>query len=162
MKLYLLRHATASEVAPSDAERPLTKEGKEEARIAGAALGRLEVLPDHIFSSPLLRAEQTARIVADELGLAGEAGTLAELTNGANTTALLRALHSCRDAGTLLLVGHMPSLAEHLAALIGAGHNASLTFGKGSIACIELPELRHGKGELRWLLRQKQLRLIAG
>ena len=38
MKLYLLRHATAVDVASSDAQRELTKEGREEARIVGAAL----------------------------------------------------------------------------------------------------------------------------
>ena len=45
MKLYFFRHASASDVAPSDAERKLTKEGKEEARIAGAALAELGVKP---------------------------------------------------------------------------------------------------------------------
>jgi phosphohistidine phosphatase len=155
MKLYLLRHATAATVAASDADRPLTKEGEAEARIVGTALSRLKITPGHTFSSPLLRAEQTARIVA------GKFDTLVELANNTSTPALLRALHGYRNEESLLLVGHMPSLAEHLAALIGAGHDAGLSFGKAGIACVELPELQAGKGELRWLLRQKQLRLIA-
>jgi len=162
MKLYLVRHATASDFATSDAERALTKDGRVEARIVGAALRRLKVAPAHIFSSPLVRAEQTAEIIAKELQFPGEVGTLVELTNGTPTAALLRALHPCHAPAALVLVGHMPSLAEHLAALIGAGRGDGLTFGKGGVACVELPELRAGRGELRWLLRQKQLRLIAG
>lgn len=161
MKLYLLRHATAVDVASSDADRTLTKDGREEARVAGTALARLKVRPDHIFSSPLTRAEQTAEIVAKQLEFPGEVGTLVELTNGTSTAALLRALHPCHRADAIVLVGHMPSLAEHLAALIGAGLAAGFTLGKSGVACVELPELRIGSGELRWLLRPKQLRLIA-
>jgi len=67
MKLYLLRHATAVDVALSDAERELTREGREEARIAGAALAELGVKVSHILTSPLVRARQTAEIVAKVL-----------------------------------------------------------------------------------------------
>ena len=79
MKLYFLRHASASDVAPSDAERKLTKEGEEEARIAGAALAELGVKPAHIFSSPLVRARQTAEIAARELEFSGDIEILDEL-----------------------------------------------------------------------------------
>lgn len=64
MKLYLLRHGTASDLASSDAERELTREGEEEAQIAGSALAELGVKPSHILSSPLARARQTAEIAA--------------------------------------------------------------------------------------------------
>jgi phosphohistidine phosphatase SixA len=46
MKLYFLRHATAEDIAASDAKRQLTKVGHEEARVAGAALAKLEALID--------------------------------------------------------------------------------------------------------------------
>jgi len=161
MKLYLLRHATATDIAPSDADRILTKDGREEARVAGLALARLKARPDHIFSSPLARAEQTADIIAQQLEFPGDVGTLVELTNGTSTAALLRALAPCQHADAMLLVGHMPSLAEHLAALIGAGPAAGFVFAKTGVACVELAEWRLGRGELRWLLRPKQLRLIA-
>jgi phosphohistidine phosphatase SixA len=64
MKLYLLRHATAEDAAASDAARELTRDGREEARIAGQALVALGVKPDHILTSPLVRARQTADLVA--------------------------------------------------------------------------------------------------
>lgn len=161
MKLYLLRHASASDVAPSDAARELTREGRDEARVAGAALAELGVKPSHILSSPLVRARQTAEIAAEAMKFPDDVEPLDELANGASTPSLLKALRSYASAGEVLLVGHMPSLAEHLAALIGAENAQGFPLGKASVACIELEQLRAGTGQLRWLLRQKQLRAIA-
>jgi phosphohistidine phosphatase len=161
MKLYLLRHASASDVAPSDAARELTREGREEARIAGAALAELGVKPSHILSSPLLRACQTAEIAAEALKFPGHVDPLDELANSASTPSLLKALRPYASAGEILLVGHMPSLAEHLAAMIGADNAQAFPMGKASVACVELEQLRAGTAQLRWLMRQKQLRTIA-
>lgn len=160
MKLYLLRHATAVDVASSDAQRELTKEGREEARIVGAALAELGVRLSHIFSSPLVRACQTAEITAQVLKFAGDVEFLDELANNTSTTALLKTLKPFVAAGEILLVGHMPALSEHLAALIGAESAQAFPLGKASIACIELEQWRVGMGQLRWLMRQKQLREI--
>jgi len=160
MKLYLLRHASASDVALSDAARELTREGQEEARIAGAALAKLDVKPSCILSSPLVRARQTAEIAAEAMKFPGDVDPLDELANGASTSSLLKALRSYTSVGEVLLVGHMPSLAEHLAALIGAENAHGFPLGKASVACVELEQLRPGTGQLRWLMRQKQLRVI--
>jgi phosphohistidine phosphatase len=160
MKLYLLRHGTASDVAPSDAERELTREGKDEARIAGSALAVLGVKPSHILSSPLVRARQTAEIAAQALKVHGEVELADELTNGTPTQTLLRALKPYSSEDEILLVGHMPPLSEHLAALIGSKNPQGLPLGKGCVACVDLDELRLGRGQLRWLLRQRQLRQI--
>lgn len=162
MKLYFLRHGSASDVASNDDVRPLTGEGEEEAHVAGKALGKLGAKPARIFSSPLLRAEQTAKRAAKALDFSDDIETLDELKNGATTAALLRALKNRKVADDVLLVGHMPSLAEHIAALIGAKTAEGIGLGKGSVACVELDELRTGTGELRWLMRQGQLREIAG
>jgi phosphohistidine phosphatase len=158
MKLYLLRHATADDIASSDAERELTSEGEEEARIAGAALAELGAKPKHIFSSPLVRARQTAEIASKSLSHAGKVEILDELENGETTVSLLKALKPYGSANEILLVGHIPSLSEHLAGLIGAKSAEGLPLGKGTVACVELEQLRIGAGQLRWLLRQKQLR----
>jgi len=162
MKLYFVRHATASDVAPSDEERELTREGKEEARIAGAALAELGVKPSHVLTSRLVRARQTAKIAAEQMRFSGELEPIDELVNGASTPSLLKALRPHASANEIILVGHMPSLSEHLAAIIGAGSATGLALGKGSVACVELDQLRAGAGQLRWLMRQKQLREITG
>jgi phosphohistidine phosphatase len=162
MKLYLLRHGTASDVASSDAERELTREGEEEAQIAGSALAELGVNPSHVLSSPLVRARQTAEIAAQALSVQGEVESVDELVNGTPTQALLRVLKPYSSEDEILLVGHMPSLSEHLAALIGSKSPQGLPLGKGCVACVDLDELRLSRGQLRWLLRQKQLRHIVG
>ena len=156
MKLYFLRHATASDFAASDEERELTNEGREEARIAGKALAKLGVKPARIVSSPLLRAQQTAEIVAKVLD--SEVEILDELTNDTPTSRLLKAVKAAGEAKETVLVGHMPSLAGHVAHLIRAGSGEGLALGKGSVALVETGELKAGTGELRWLMRQKQLR----
>jgi phosphohistidine phosphatase len=158
MRLHFLRHASASDLAPTDAERKLTKEGEEESRVAGAALAKLGVKPAQIFSSPLVRARQTAKIAAEELKFSDPIEILEELLNDASTSALLKALKHYGPANDLLLVGHMPSLAEHVAGLINARSAGGLPLGKGGVACVELEEWRVGHGQLRWLLSQKHLR----
>jgi phosphohistidine phosphatase len=158
VRLYLVRHATAADIAPSDAARELTPTGLAEARIAGQALAKLGVTPDRILTSPLLRARQTAAA----LQLTGEIQALDELANGHSTAELLRALAPWTRARELVLIGHLPSLADHLAVLLGVSSPGNLTFGKASVACLECALLVPGKAELRWFLSQPQLRTIAG
>ncbi|MGD0650629.1 MAG: phosphohistidine phosphatase SixA [Verrucomicrobiia bacterium] len=162
MKLYFLRHASASDIAPSDAERKLTKEGEQEARTAGAALAELGVKPAQVLSSPLLRARQTAEIAAREFGFAGEIEMIDELTNDTPTAALLKALKPYGDLNEVLLVGHIPSLSEHIAACIGVKSAEAVPLGKAGMACIELEQLHAGAGALCWLMRQEQLAKISG
>jgi len=162
MKLYFLRHASASDIAPNDAERKLTMEGEKEARVAGAALAELGVKPAQVLSSPLMRARQTAEIAARELKHTDDIEVFDELLNDTSTPALLKALKSYGDANELLLVGHMPSLSEHIAACIGVKSAEAVPLGKAGMACIELEQLRAGAGSLRWLMRQEQLAKISG
>ena len=162
MKLYFLRHASASDIAPSDAERKLTKEGEQEARVAGAALAILGASPAVILTSPLLRARQTAEIAARELKRTDDIKVLDELTNDTPTAALLKALKPYGDLNEVLLVGHMPSLSEHIAACIGVKSAEAVPLGKAGMACIELEQLHAGAGALCWLMRQEQLAKISG
>ena len=136
MKLYFVRHTTAADYLANDAQRPLTRQGEDEARHVGIALAGFGVQPSRIFSSPMLRAQQTAGIIGRELKFAGAIETLEELTNGRTTPSLLEALPVV--GGEVVLVGHMPSLAEHLAAILDKPNSNEFAFGKGSVACVEL------------------------
>ena len=144
------------DVAPSDAARALTPAGEREARRAGRGLAALNLAPAVVLSSPLLRARQTAQLAAEALQFTGPLLTLNELANDHTTHKLLRALQLYELVGdTLLLVGHMPSLAEHVAVLIGEPVVAG--FGKGEAALIELPEWELGAGQLFWRKRLDEL-----
>lgn len=68
MRLYLFRHGIASEPDdpnyPKDDERPLTSRGARRTLKAARGLAMIDVDPDLILTSPLVRARQTAEIVA--------------------------------------------------------------------------------------------------
>jgi phosphohistidine phosphatase SixA len=155
MKIYLLRHATAEDIAPTDAKRPLNLRGELEAERVGKALPKLGVKPTHIFASPLLRAQQTAEIIARVLKHSGGVITLEELTNGTPTEMLVRALQTHVADGDPLLVGHMPSVAGHVGELIGKDKIAS--FSPAGLACVELPEWKLGAGKLVWMKQYRDL-----
>ena len=148
MRVCFLRHTTAVDIAPRDALRALTPAGEKEAQLAGAGLAALGIGPTDILSSPLLRTRQTAEIVARTMKFTGGITPLNELANDHSTAELLWALEPYRMADTILLVGHMPSLAEHITELIAAPFLDG--FGKGSAALVELPVLRRGAGQLVW------------
>ena len=155
MRICFLRHTTAVDIAPRDAVRALTPVGEKEAQIAAAGLVALGVAPTVILSSPLLRARQTAEIVARGMNFSKAISPLNELANDHSTAELLRALQPYRMAGEILVVGHMPSLVEHVTELIGATFVDG--FGKGSAALVELAELRCGAGQLLWRKRLDEL-----
>jgi len=149
--LYFVRHTSAADSAPSDAQRPLTRQGEDEARLVGTALAGMKVRPTRIYSSPMLRARQTAGLIGQELKFDGPPEALEELNNGESTPSLLRALPAVSE---IVMVGHMPSLAEHIAAITGVSPSPVLAFGKGSVACVEL---RGSSGNLRWFKHLPQL-----
>jgi len=89
MELLVIRHATAEDASPGvdDAHRELTKDGKKEMKRAAAGLKTLVDAIDVLAASPLVRAQQTAEIVAKAYGhLSVE--TVEELTPASDPRAL--------------------------------------------------------------------------
>jgi phosphohistidine phosphatase len=150
--MVLLRHATAvphGAAGLDDADRPLIAAGEREARNAGRALRALNVRPDRVVTSPLVRARQTAQLAAAELNV--HIYDDDALRPGFGHDAL-DALFGRHDGDCLVLVGHDPDFSGLLRDLAGA----NVAMPKGGVARIDLPS-----GELRWLLRPRALRLIA-
>ncbi|CAI9085896.1 phosphohistidine phosphatase SixA [Candidatus Methylacidiphilum fumarolicum] len=158
MNLYLIRHATAEPKAETDAQRNLVPEGKEEAKIVGKGFKKLGIKPDVIFSSPLNRALQTAKVIAQTLKFENEVVIIPELENGHSSSELLEVIKKYDSQSSLFLIGHMPSLAEFLSDFIGASRPQAFPFDKGGVAAIRSEQLRLGIWELRFMLRQSQLR----
>ncbi|MEI6082733.1 MAG: phosphohistidine phosphatase SixA [Verrucomicrobiota bacterium] len=157
MKLYFLRHATATDIAPTDEARALTPHGEAEAKSAGLALGKLGAKLTHIGCSPLLRARQTAAIVATTLQFAGKVEPLEELVNGAPTLLLLQAIKARTGVKEMLLVGHMPSLAGHLSELVFEIPASRAGFTPAGAACVELAHLKLNAGRLLWFKPHSEL-----
>lgn len=163
--LYIMRHGIAADPAPgmSDADRALTAEGVRKTERAAVGLQRIGVKPDAILSSPLRRAEETARLVADVLTPNASIELFPPLAGGFAIEDLVKGLRPHRQAGELLLVGHQPDLGQLASYLItGAGNLALLPFKKAGVAAIELASLPpRSAGLLHWFLTPGQLRAIA-
>jgi len=161
-EIYLVRHAIAEERASSgrDADRALTRSGREKMQKAARGLARLEVAPSLILSSPLVRARETAEIVAQELGglEVEEEGTLAPgIDHGGVARLLGRRLHG----GGVMVVGHEPDMSELLSYLVSGTLEVRIRFRKGAVACLTTdgPPVE-SNAVLEWMMSTGQLGLI--
>lgn len=150
LELYLLRHAhagNASDWTGDDAKRPLSAKGRRQAERLGRYLAELRFEPDSILSSPKLRALETARLVADSLGVA--VVTDERLAGGVDLDAL-DAIVSGDGGRQVMLVGHDPDLSDVCGELIGLPF---LALKKGALARVDITlPMAPGAGTLRWLL----------
>ncbi|NNN07525.1 MAG: hypothetical protein HKL90_16670 [Elusimicrobia bacterium] len=124
-RLYLMRHGHAPTAAEagvaSDARRPLSERGLEDARRMAAEILRRGGRPALILHSPLLRAAQTARAAADALGAGVAVEAFKALDNTLPPDAAFAALSGRgADGEDVLAVGHQPQLGEIAALLTGA------------------------------------------
>jgi phosphohistidine phosphatase len=161
MELYILRHAIAVERGTAgfedDSLRPLTDKGaKKMVRIAQGMLA-LEFSLDAIYSSPYVRARQTAEIVADvfdardrlvltpHLAVGGKPGDLLKLVNGAG-------------GASVMLVGHEPYLSTLISMLIAGTENVPITLKKGGLCKLTASKPHYGRcATLEWLLTPRTL-----
>jgi phosphohistidine phosphatase len=156
MELYFLRHGIAEDVGPEgqgDAGRRLTKAGAAKMRDAARGLRRLGLRIDTLLSSPLARAQQTAEIVARELGpelLLSDA-----LAPGCDVARLFGLLGEHRAAERVMFVGHEPDFSSIVGDLTGGSR---IEIKKGGLARVDLEALDAGSGTLIWLLPPKALR----
>jgi phosphohistidine phosphatase len=148
MEICFLRHGPAGDPNAwqgDDAERPLTEEGKEQLARVAAGLADLGLVPDLILTSPLLRAGQTAEIVARELGIPERVATEDRLAPGFGRKQLHGILADHPGYPSLMLVGHEPDFSKTAGKLIGG---ARLAIAKGGLASIDVPDVESLKGTL--------------
>lgn len=168
MILYFLRHGLAAErnvhKFKHDADRPLTAEGKRKLEKIAAAMQRLELAFDLILSSPLVRARQTAEIVASAFHSRNKLCYSEALAPEGATAGVIRALKALDpQPESLLLVGHEPQMSRLISVLLAGDPGCALLLKKGGLCKLELPALRHGRcAILHWLLAPKQMSLMAG
>ena len=152
-QLWLLRHGEAvPHEAQPDADRELTARGERQAEAAGAALARLGVEFAACYTSPKVRARDTARLACRALNVEPEEA--ASLANGFDTDDAGELLLAHDADARVLAVGHDPSFTRVVHGLTGA----RVDFKKGGIAAIDLSGRR---GELIVLLRPRELESLA-
>jgi phosphohistidine phosphatase len=154
MLLYLLRHAEAVDEAGSDAARELTEKGKSQARKAGRFCVKNKFIPQIILTSPLKRAEQTARIVAKEIKKA-EFIVDPILSAGMQPETALDELKTYARFASLMLVGHEPDFSLLAAYLLGIPLRECLRLRKASLTAMSLTAMRPGAAVLDFTLPPK-------
>jgi len=158
MDIWFVRHAIAADRAPhsaADCDRPLTEHGRDVFEDLAEILAEHVKMPERIFSSPLVRAVQTAELLAEAAGLKKKDLAVSDvLAPAVNLERLLDFLRE-QKVERIALVGHEPDMSRCSSALIGGGQFA---FGKGNVACIRFDGVPGpGAGELRWFIGPKLL-----
>ena len=162
MQLYIVRHGIAIDredpKCPPEAERYLTEEGVEKTKQVAEAVAALGIQADLMFSSPYVRATQTAAIFASELEYSKQKIRRTDsLLPGAEPGAFLRELAREKDASTVLCFGHAPHVDGLLAAAVGASRHIT-SMKKAGVALVELKRLSPPNGQLVWLITPKLIR----
>ena len=117
---------------------------------------RLELGLDRIITSPLLRARQTAEIVAVELKRKDRLVMDSRLAPDFGPERLVEILRDNQDVRDLMLVGHEPSMSTTIGRLIGGG---TIELRNGGLARTDVPNPAQLNGELEWLLPPRVLLL---
>src|SRR6266850_1456704 len=160
MQLYVVEHGIAVEGGEGipDEWRPLTDKGRRRFQKTARAFGKLGRKLDLILTSPLVRAVQTAEILAGETE-PGEVAVLAELDLKFDVEAVRNAIASrAGKAEAVAIVGHEPQLSSVLAALSGVSQ-AEIDLENGIIVRVDVSTLTDGaSADPRWWLKPKGTR----
>jgi phosphohistidine phosphatase len=160
--LYLVRHAIAEPQGsawPDDTKRPLTPRGMARMREAVAGLDAMGLEINLVLTSPLVRARQTAEILARGLTSVPTVEVTNALIPGQPPARMVEALSGHSRARSVAVVGHEPGLGELAAWLVGA--RESLPFKKGGVCRIDIPSLPPvPPGQLIWFAVPKMLRAM--
>ena len=128
MRIYLVRHAEAAPGEPDESRR-LTPQGRDQARAVGERLAAASPPPAAVLTSPLLRARETAELIAAPLGLEAEPDE--RLRPGATAEDVRAALSARGDA--VVVVAHQPDCGNIAAALTGGAEPAFPPAGMAEI-----------------------------
>ena len=158
MELYFFRHGHAEDAQGPDFDdftRALTDKGIERTQAAGRALLRLNIKPVRLYTSPRLRARQTAEILGEAMGITPEARD--EVNFGFNPHLISPMLTEIGNDAAVMFVGHEPDLSITVGALTGGGE---VEMKKGGMARVDLLARSPLRGMLMWLLAPRVLDVI--
>jgi phosphohistidine phosphatase len=152
-QLWLLRHGEAvPHDSKPDGDRELTPRGERQAIAAGEGLARLGVEFEACYTSPKVRAVQTAHLACKALNI--EPAEEESLADGFDREDALELLLRHGADARVLVVGHDPSFSQVVHDLTGG----RIDFKKGGVAAVRAD--RAG-GELLTLLRPRELESLS-
>ena len=142
MDVFLVRHAQAIDETRElrDPMRHLTPAGRAQAEKLGERLRWHDCEPTKVWTSPLVRAVQTAELVVAGLQSKTAIEVLPALSPGETAKSVVAALASLPDNAIVMLVGHEPGLSAIGTKLIG----------KELAGLAKAEAVRIADGDLRW------------
>lgn len=166
MQLLVIRHAIAEEretfaaTGEDDSRRPLTKRGERKMKDVAAGLRRVVGTLDALGASTLLRAQQTAEIVAGAYGDL-PVHAVEALSPESDPRALVGWLRHHGSADVVAIVGHEPHLGMLVTWLMTGRLASRVALRKGGACLLECSvRAAAGGATLQWALTPSQLRRI--
>ena len=161
VNVLVIRHGPAGDPEAWKAEgrddrlRPLSPDGKKDMRQAASGLATLQPKVDIVASSPLVRAVQTAEIIASEYDC--EVVTVDALVPDADPAKTLEWIGKQRAGRTVALVGHEPHLSGLVSYMLAGKPTAFVELKKGGACLLEVASFSPGSSTLKWLLTRREL-----
>ena len=109
--ILVMRHAKAEQLGPTDLERELSTRGREDSAATGRWLAEQQITPAHALVSAAVRTRQTWESVAEAAGWSMEPTFDQGLYAAGPDTAFDLMRETPDEAGTLLVIGHNPTIA---------------------------------------------------
>src|SRR5262249_12910990 len=141
---------------PDDRDRPLTDKGRKTHRRVSRLLGKLDLVPGLVLTSPWVRAAQTAAIVSETLALTEPPVPCDALATEPDLARVAACVPDSASDSTVAMVGHSPWMEELASMLLGGSASAvGIDFPKSGVMGIELDQLAQGAGQLQLFIRPK-------
>lgn len=159
MDLWLFRHGEAHNVGErgisNDFNRFLTDKGRQRTEAMTRFLITKGFAPDQIWHSPLVRAQETAEIIASTSGVKRLQEEIALADDQSEDEMLTRLLPLCREQ-SIVLVGHQPLLGYLVSRLVYGKSEGGIPLKKSGVARISVGRYHACPcGELVWLVAPK-------
>jgi phosphohistidine phosphatase len=158
MRLYFVRHGKAEEASGGidDHERRLTPQGADRLQHAARVMLQLGIKPNPIYSSPRVRARQTAEIIGRVLNQPVQIRE--EVNFGFDLGGVAALIRDLPPDAQVMFVGHNPSISDVIRAMTGAEVDMKV----GSLARVDVDRPENGlRGPLVWLLAPRVFDALA-
>jgi phosphohistidine phosphatase len=160
MQLYLMQHGQAVPETENP-EQPLSREGVAQIQASAAAMKRLDLAYDLIVCSPKKRSRQSAALVAEGVNYPYsdivETDAVKPAAPADDTVSFLRQNPTCTS---VLIAGHLPSLARIASLLLGGDAPVRLRFENGGLCRLDTADLAPGMAELVFHLSAAQMQML--
>jgi phosphohistidine phosphatase len=163
--LYILRHAQAGEhvAGAADDLRHLTADGRRRMRQAVSGMRHLGLRLDALITSPLPRAAETAALVAQSYRSCPRPQVMKALACRVPAADAVAALTPFAAQNNVMIVGHEPQLRTIASILLtGLSDSLRIQLKKGGCLVLDFPSgAEPGRGELLWIMTQRQLGMLS-